>query len=195
MNLTPYENLIRPLLSDGRFYHSQCVSRRAGELAEQYGADQDKAQIAGILHDIMKDIPKEKQRALMKKYGIILTPIEENAPKLWHAMLGAAYLKNEKIISDPEILDAVRYHTTGRVGMTLLDQIIFVSDFISDDRDYKGVEQLRKAAEKDLDETLLEGMVFTIRELSEMCAPIHPDTIAAYNEIVLSRMKKNKKKG
>jgi putative nucleotidyltransferase with HDIG domain len=176
MNLTPYENLIRPLLSDGRFYHSQCVSRRAGELAEQYGADQDKAQIAGILHDIMKDIPKEKQRALMKKYGIILTPIEENAPKLWHAMLGAAYLKNEKIISDPEILDAVRYH-------------------ISDDRDYKGVEQLRKAAEKDLDETLLEGMVFTIRELSEMCAPIHPDTIAAYNEIALSRMKKNKKEG
>lgn len=185
MNLEEYKAIIKPFLSEKRYYHSVCVSHAAAELANKYGADVQKAQTAGILHDIMKDLPPEKQLARMEQYGIRLTPVERSAQKLWHAMLGAAYLKNELHIEDPEILDAVRYHTTGRMNMTLLDKILFMADFISSDRDYPGVEDLRKAAKKSLEEAIIAGFSYTICDLAQGRKPIHPDTIAAYNQTAL----------
>lgn len=187
MNLEDYKAVIRPFLSEKRFFHSECVAKRARELAVRYGADPKKAETAGILHDIMKDTPQDEQLKMMDQFGIILTDVERAAPKLWHAMLGAAYLKNKLKIDDAEILSAVRYHTTGRKGMTLLDKILFIADFTSDDRDYPGVEEIRKAADKSLDEAMIAGIVFTIKDLADACKPIHPDTIAAYNQTVLSR--------
>lgn len=185
MNLEEYKAIIKPFLSEKRYYHSVCVAHAAAELANKYGADVQKAQTAGILHDIMKDLPPEKQLARMEQYGIRLTPVERSAQKLWHAMLGAAYLKNELHIEDPEILDAVRYHTTGRMNMTLLDKILFMADFISADRDYPGVEDLRKAAKKSLEEAIIAGFSYTICDLAQGRKPIHPDTIAAYNQTAL----------
>lgn len=187
MNPEEYRKIIRPLLSEQRFHHSLCVSRAAKELALRYGADAEKAEIAGLLHDIMKDLPQEEQLALMGRYGIRLTELERSAPKLWHAMLGAAYIKNELKIDDAEILDAVRYHTTGRENMTRMDKVLFIADFISADRDYPGVEALRAAAKKDLDTAMLEGMAYTIGDLAKQRKAIHPDTIAAYNRITLAR--------
>ncbi len=186
MNLEDCKKIIRPFLSDKRFYHSVCVSKAAKELARKYGADAEKAETAGILHDIMKDLPPEQQLAKMKEYGIRLTDVERSAQKLWHAMLGAAYLKNELHVEDPEILDAVRYHTTGRKNMTLLDKILFIADFISADRDYPGVEKLRSAAQVSLTEALMEGFCYTIADLANGRKAIHPDTIEAYNQTALS---------
>ncbi len=190
VNLEKYEAIIKPLLSEKRYFHSVCVSRAAKKLAERYGADPEKAETAGILHDIMKDLPREKQLSLLGRYGIRLTETERAAPKLWHAILGAAYIRRELHIEDREILDAVRYHTTGRAGMTLLDKILFVADFISADRDYPGVKKLRKAAEVSLSEAMVEGLVFTVCDLAQGRVPIHPDSIAAYNEAVLASGKK-----
>jgi predicted HD superfamily hydrolase involved in NAD metabolism len=186
MNQQDYQAAIRPLLSEKRYYHSVCVARAAKELAQKYGADVQKAETAGILHDIMKDLPQEQQLGLMDRYGIRLTEVERSAPKLWHAMLGAAYLKNELQIEDGEILDAVRYHTTGRSQMTLMDKILFIADFISADRDYPGVGELRKAAKISLEEAMMAGFVFTIGDLAKQHKPIHPDTIAAYNQVALA---------
>ena len=186
MDIKKYKAVVKPLLSEKRYYHSMCVSRKAKELAEKYGADADKAETAGILHDIMKDTPQDEQLKLMARFGITLTDVERAAPKLWHAMLGAAYIENVLKIKDKEILDAIRYHTTGRADMTLLDKILFIADFISEDRDYEGVDKLREAASVSLEEVMVEGMTFTIRELLEMRKAIHPDTIAAYNRTVLS---------
>lgn len=185
MSLEEYKAIIQPLLSEKRYYHSLCVSKAAKELAKKYGADVQKAEIAGILHDIMKDLPPEQQLEKMKQYGVRLTEVERSAQKLWHAMLGMAYLKNELHIEDTEILGAVRYHTTGRANMTLLEKILFIADFISADRDYFGVDNLRKAAEINLDEAMLEGFVYTITDLTEQRKAIHPDTIAAYNQVAL----------
>lgn len=185
MSLEEYKAIIQPLLSEKRYYHSLCVSKAAKELAKKYGADVQKAEIAGILHDIMKDLPPEQQLEKMKQYGVRLTEVERSAQKLWHAMLGTAYLKNELHIEDTEILGAVRYHTTGRANMTLLEKILFIADFISADRDYFGVDNLRKAAEINLDEAMLEGFVYTITDLTEQRKAIHPDTIAAYNQVAL----------
>lgn len=186
MNLEEYKAVIKPLLSEKRYYHSVCVARAAKELALKYGADAGKAETAGILHDIMKDLPPEQQLAKMERYGISLTDVERSAQKLWHAMLGAAYLKNELHIDDREILDAVRYHTTGRRNMTLLDKILFIADFISADRDYPGVDKLRKAAQISLEEAILEGFCYTITDLADDRKPIHPDTIDAYNQTALA---------
>lgn len=182
-------------MSDKRYHHSICVSEAAVGLARRYGADVQKAETAGILHDIMKDLAPERQLSMMEAYGIRLTDVERSAQKLWHAMLGAEYLRKELHIADTEILDAVRYHTTGRKNMTLLDKILFIADFISADRDYPGVEKLREAAEKSLEEAMIEGFSYTIADLANSRKAIHPDTVEAYNQTALAYAAKIGKKG
>lgn len=185
MNKIDYQAIIKPFLSQKRYYHSICVCEEAVRLARKYEADEEKAAVAGILHDIMKDVPPDEQLKMMMRYDIILTDVERNAQKLWHAMLGAAYLEKELEIADPEILNAVRYHTTGRANMSQLEKIIFIADFISKDRDYDGVEALRRAADISLEQAMIEGITYTIQDLAKDYRPIHPDTIAAYNQTVL----------
>lgn len=191
MNLEEYKALIRRFLGDKRYHHSLCVAEAAKQLARAYGADVEKAETAGVLHDIMKDLPQEDQLQWMERYGIVLTEVERSAPKLWHAMLGAEYLRREVKLGDPEIVDAVRYHTTGRENMTLLDKILFIADFISEDRDYPGVENMRAAAAKSLEQAMIDGIVFTVKDLADSQKPIHPDTIAAYNWTLLHSRAKN----
>jgi predicted HD superfamily hydrolase involved in NAD metabolism len=186
MDIEGYKAIIKPFLSKKRYHHSICVSQAAKRLALKYNADPQKAETAGILHDIMKDLPPEQQLERMEHYGIKLTDVERSAQKLWHAMLGAAYIKTELHINDQEILDAVRYHTTGRKDMTLMDKILFIADFISEDRDYPGVENLRKAADISLEKAMVEGFSYTIADLAGEMKPIHPDTIAAYNQTALA---------
>ena len=110
-------------------------------------------------------------------------------------MCGAGYLEHELRITDPEILSAVRYHTTARTGMSLVEKIVFLADFISIDRDYPGVEQMRKLAYQDLMEAIIEGLGYTIGDLARHYAPIHPDTVAAFNEALLTHPKLPHKKG
>ncbi len=193
MTLEDGKAAIKPLLSEKRYRHSVNVSKEAVRLAKKYGADPQKAETAGILHDCMKDLAPDKQLKSMERFGIILTDVEKSAQKLWHAILGAAYMEKVLGVKDPEILTAVRYHTTGRAGMSLLEKVIFVADFISEDRDYPGVDRMRKKADADLDSAILEGTAFTIGELLEGGWAVHPDTVALYNETVLKLAKKKKK--
>ncbi len=193
--LALYMPVIRPHLSEKRYEHSVNVAKEAGKLAEKYGADVEKAVTAGILHDIMKDTPPAEQLKFMQQWGIILSDVEKNAPKLYHAMCGAGYLEHELQITDPEILSAVRYHTTARAGMSLVEKIVFLADFISIDRDYPGVEQMRKLAYRDLMDAIIEGLGYTIGDLASHYAPIHPDTVAAFNEALLAHPKLPHKKG
>ncbi|MCH4239740.1 MAG: bis(5'-nucleosyl)-tetraphosphatase (symmetrical) YqeK [Oscillospiraceae bacterium] len=192
MDITEYRRVIRQLLGDYRFHHSICVSEAAVELAKVYGADPEKAQMAGTLHDVMKDIPHDEQMEKMREYNIHLTTEEQYAPKLWHAILGEAYLRNVLGIIDPEILGAVRYHTTGKAGMTLMEQIVFTADFISADRTYDGVEKFRKTAKKNLTQVMHQELAYTIAKLAKDGVPIHPDTLAAYNEISIQIISQKK---
>ena len=111
--------------------------------------------------------------------------IEKNALKLWHAKSGAEFVKNRLGIDDEEIITAVRYHTTGRADMTLSEKILFIADFISADRVYNGVEEMRERAEISLECAMDMGLSFTITDLVENSNPVHPDTIDAYNDIKL----------
>lgn len=175
---------IRERLSDFRYVHSLEVAKSAKYLASKYGFDTEKAYIAGLSHDVFKELTKTEYLDFFKKENITLTKAELSAPKLWHAMAGARYLEKEYCY-DEEIITAVRYHTTGRENMSLLEKIIFVADFISADRDYNGVEDMRERAEKSLEYAMEEGLRFTIEDLAKENRPIHPDTVSCYNEILL----------
>lgn len=178
--------IIRSRLSDYRFRHSLCVAEEARRLALRYGADPEKAYTAGILHDIMKDTDRTAQQKILSDYGVKLDPIEQQSPTLWHARTGAVFLQHILGIRDADILQAVRYHTTGRAGMTLLEKVLFVADFTSADRDYPDVDVMRRLAEQSLTRAMLYGVDYTIRNLMDEGRAVHPDTVAVYNEIVLS---------
>lgn len=188
MNLDEYKNLIKSKMSEHRFVHSVNVSKEARKLAKIYGADAEKAAIAGILHDITKEMPVEEQLKIITDSGIILDNVQKNAPKLWHGISGSIFIKENLDINDADILNAIRYHTTGRAGMSLLEKIIFVADFTSQERTYKGVSTMRKKSRKTLDEAMLYGFKFTFSDLSKRELAIHPDELACYNEIVLSNI-------
>lgn len=190
MTLEEYKQAVKPKLSEARWKHSLNVSKEAVRLAKKYGADPHKAEVAGILHDIMKDTPAQEQLQIMKQFGIILSNIEQATPKLWHAMSGAAYIEREMGVSDPDILDAVRYHTTARSGMSVLEKVVYIADFISAERDYDGVEEMRKAASQSLEKAMVEGLAFTLQDLSSQQLPIHPDTFEAYNQVIIEKKEK-----
>ncbi len=181
MDSKEYKQIIRPFLSEKRFLHSVYVAEECIALASRYGVDEKKAETVGLLHDIMKELPKEQQLKMMADSGIILTQDEQKAPKLWHAKCGYLYMKQTLGIDDEELLNAVLYHTTGRAHMTPLDKVLFVADFISMDRDYAGVEALRDLARESLDKTVLAGLVFSIQDLTGAHKFVHPDSLAAYN--------------
>ena len=180
-----YRAILREKLDEYRYVHSINVSETSAELARKYGADEKKAYEAGLLHDIMKNADKEETFALFEKYGVELTQLEKKSPKLWHAIAGSIYCKYELEIDDEDVISAIRYHTTGRAGMTELEKVLFTADFISADRNYNGVEEMREKAQISLDEAMTEGLRFTIDELCNALKPIHPDTIDAYNDILL----------
>lgn len=183
---------IKKKLSEYRFYHSLNVADEAKRLALKYGADPEKAYSAGLVHDIMKDTPKNEQLKLFEKYNIKLTPVELESPKTWHAMSGEAYLRNELNVTDEEILKAVRYHTTARAGMSLLEKVLYIADYTSAERNYDDVDVMREKADRSLEEAMLYGLQFTINEMVTEGRAVHPDSIHAYNEVAISENKVRK---
>ena len=193
MTLKEYEEIIEKRMKAGRFKHSKNVAKEAVRLAKKYGADVQKAETAGILHDATKETPDSEQLELIERAGIVLTPLERSTRKLWHAISGAAFVQVELGITDEDIINSIRYHTTGRAGMSLLEKVIFIADFTSAERDYDGVDKMRKLADKDLDEAVLEGMSFTIADLAQRKLTIAPDTFMGYNDVSFKASLKEKK--
>lgn len=189
MTVEEYKTILQQKLSERRYRHSLCVADEAVRLAEKYGCDSQKAFYAGLLHDILKDTPAKEQLQYMAELGIIPTEIERSAPKLWHAVAGSAYLRRAFGLPE-DIVAAVRYHTTARAGMSLLEKILYLADFTSADRDYDGVEEMRRAVDVSLDTAMRAALCFTIEDLCAKHAPIHPDTFLAYNETMLLSRKK-----
>lgn len=185
MKTEDYIEILKSRLSEYRFIHSLAVADEAKRLAERYGEDADRAYLAGLLHDIMKDAPKSEQLRAIEKSGYRMNEIELAEPKLWHAIAGACYIENEGLCTDSEIISAVRYHTTGKPSMTLLEKILYVADFTSAERDYDGIEVMRAAADESLEIAMLEGTRFSINSVLQKCGFVHIDSILMYNELSL----------
>lgn len=176
-----YRAALAKTLDSKRLYHCECVSEAAGELALLYGADINKAKIAGLLHDITKRLPEEEQLALI---GEEMTPLEKGNHKIHHQMSAPVYLRRNGITDDEEILSAVRWHTTGKSGMTLLQKIVYTADFISADRSYPDVDTVRRLAKISLEHAMLYTSRYTIDYLVSHDRPVHPATVDCYNDML-----------
>lgn len=179
------KEILQKKLNDKRYFHSLCVADEAKRLAEKYGADPEKCYLAGLVHDVTKNASDEEHLQIFKTFGIILTDIEKNAKKLWHAMSGSVYLKCFLNIDDGEIIDAVRYHTTAKADMSLTAKILYLADFTSKDRDYPDVDVIRNLVNVSLDDAFIYALQYSINDLVETKRAIHPDTVNAFNQIVL----------
>lgn len=175
---------VEETLSEKRFYHSKCVMQRCVELAEIYGENIEKAKLAGILHDIAKEIPKENRIEVAKKYGVELDEIELNSKGLIHAKLGAKICEVDFGI-EKSICDAIACHTTGKENMTLLEKILYIADAIGIDRNYDNTEELKKLAFSDLDKSIQTLLKFTIEDRIKDNKLIHIDSIKAFNYLVM----------
>ncbi|MFR5876805.1 MAG: bis(5'-nucleosyl)-tetraphosphatase (symmetrical) YqeK [Eubacterium sp.] len=183
-NTDEYIDLIKSRLSEYRFHHSMCVAEKARELALKYGADAEKAYAAGILHDIMKEEDYDTQRDEIERDGTVLTDLEINNKKVYHQMSGAAYAKNQLGITDSDIINGIRYHTTGHSDMTLFEMIIYLADFTSADRNYPDVDKMRAETDKGLLYGMLYSLRYTITDIVSNNRQLHPDTLHCYNWVV-----------
>lgn len=173
------KKLAKRNLSEKRYTHTLNVAKLAKKLAKRYGADPDKAQIAGLLHDICKERPKPELLQMLRENAIMTDNAAEKPAGIWHAAAAMVYLKNELGIEDEEILGAVRWHTSGRAKMTTLEKIIYMADMCSAERSYREVDELRALLKVDLDRALTKALAYSIGWLKEEKRDIDPDSAAA----------------
>jgi len=174
---------VRSQLSEKRFRHVMGVVSSAETLALCYGADPEKARYAALLHDITKEYDREKQLKTCAQWSIILDEDTYAETALLHAVTGA-YLARSMFGADEEIFHAIRWHTTGRAGMTLLDKIICLADYIEPNRNFPGVDVLRKRSEVSLEAALIDALTGTIKVTVDQGKTLHPDTVIARNALI-----------
>ena len=177
--------LIRTLeqeLNYKRFVHTLAVAGTASSLAMCYGMNIDKAELAGLLHDCAKCIDVRKMQKMCEKAGLEISPYEAGSGSLLHSKAGSVLAAEKYGCTDPDILNAIRYHTTGRPGMSLLEKIIFVADYIEPGRyTAKNLPEIRKMAFEDIDEALLKILYDTLVYLNSTGNTVDPMTQKTYD--------------
>lgn len=191
MKLEKIEKELEKTLSPKRFRHSAGVAEMARHLAHLYGASEEKAYLAGWIHDCAKEMTLSEMQHVVKKAHLTFDDAKHmlGSRALLHGPAGSVLAKTAFGIDDEEIRGAIYYHTTGRVGMTLLEKIVFLADYIEPNRDFPGVEDLRLLAEKDLDEAVLAAYDSTISHLIDQEAYIYGLTFLGRNDMVEKREK------
>jgi predicted HD superfamily hydrolase involved in NAD metabolism len=174
---------VRERMPAKRWEHVQGVMATAVILAERFGADPVKAELAAIVHDVAKYWPiQQLEQTVIEQH--IQGDLLQYDRQLLHAHVGAYIAEAEYEITDVEILDAVRYHTSGRERMTLLDKVVCLADYMEPGRDFPGVDHIRKLAETSLNEALIAGFNSTISYLIAQGKSIYPLTILARNSLI-----------
>jgi hydrolase, HD family len=174
-------------LSKKRFIHTLGVVNSAMYLAKKYGANIEDAHLAALLHDCAKEIPLLEMRDLVADLPCDQDMLHSGA--LLHGLAGMVLANTQYGVTNPDILEAIRVHTTGKVNMSKLDKIIFLADYIEPNRKFPGVNDIRLAAEQSLDAGVLCGFDMTIRHLIDSGDSIYPLTILSRNDL-LRHMKK-----
>ncbi len=177
----PIKKTLSKQLDTKRYEHTVGVAYTAASLAMRYGADMEKAYLAGLLHDCAKCIETDEKLALCKKYKVKLTQFETDNPFLIHAKLGSCLAEKKYGIEDPQILSAIRYHTTGKPNMSLLEKIIFSADYIEPGRKpIPGLEEIRQIIFVDFDRAVCLILEGTMRHLKNKEQPIDEMSVEAY---------------
>lgn len=171
-------------LSRKRFKHTAGVAETAVRLAERWGADPKSAYIAALIHDYAKEIPTAETLAMMKQANIIPDRGMLECPAVLHGPLAAHMAEREFGISDCDILNAVRYHTTGRRGMSQLEKVIYLADFIEPNRCFDGVDEVRALAEENLDRAVLLETDMVIRFTLDRGLLLYAGTVETRNDML-----------
>jgi nicotinate-nucleotide adenylyltransferase len=187
-----YQSVAKEMLSSKRYNHCVNVAKTAGRLAVKYGASREKAKISGILHDLTKEWTNFEHMKFITENNIPITRYEIASKKLLHAITCSFYLQIVLKIRDFDIINAVRFHTTARKGMSMLEKVVFIADFISAERNFNGVNKLRMLAERSMESVMPEALSFSIVELVDEKKVIHPDTFEAYNEVIFENLERAK---
>ncbi|UUV99834.1 bis(5'-nucleosyl)-tetraphosphatase (symmetrical) YqeK [Vagococcus luciliae] len=172
-------------MSEKRFQHVLRVEKKALELAEKYHVDKEEASIAALTHDYAKERLDDEMIDLIESHDFS-NDLLDYGNAIWHGVLGAYLVEKELGIINPEILDAIRLHTTGAKEMTELAKVIYVADYIEDGRDFPGVIEARECANRDLDEAVAYETYHTLNYLLKSKKKIYPKTLETYNYWVVS---------
>lgn len=178
------QEYLRLNLKPKRYEHSLGVRDTAVKLAKIYGVDEKKARAAGLVHDCAKYMPGNELIAIASKNNIVIDDVLRETPSLLHGAVAAIIAKDKMGIYDNNILSAIRYHTTGKENMSLMEKIIYVADYIEPMRDFPGVDRIRKEAVEDLDAALLDSFNSTIRHVIDKKELLHVNTIKGRNYLI-----------
>ena len=183
MDLKQAKELVRSRLSDKRYEHTINVKKMAVKLAKQYGVDEEKAALAALLHDSAKELGKDEMRAIMQAHPEYAEGGESRPTPVWHGICAAILARTEWGVEDEAVLSAIACHTAGKPGMSKLDKIVYLADMSSAERDWPGVNRLRKLERKDLDAAMLMALKQTNDFVLSQGKPLDPMSKAAYDEI------------
>lgn len=184
MNRDKALSLVKEQLTERRYVHTIGVMETAIRLAEIHQVDPEKAELAAIFHDYAKFRDKEEMRQIIIDQKMPQDLLKHH-DELWHAPVGAYLVEKEAGITDSEVLEAIRCHTSGKINMSPLEKVLYVADYIEPGRDFPGVEQVRESADNSLDIAVIQAMKNTISFLLKRNQPIYPDTFHAYNDMTM----------
>ena len=180
MTIQEARKLAKEKLSSKRYKHTEGVAAAARKLAPKFGADPDKAELAGLLHDILKEEKDDVLLGYMKGSSYMEDPYIMQKHSVWHSYAGGIYVRRELGVPE-DVASAIAAHTTGKPDMTPLEKTVFLADYISEERTYDDCVRVRKIAEKDPERAVLEELRLTVISILEKEKIIDDVSVAAYN--------------
>ncbi|WP_085523301.1 bis(5'-nucleosyl)-tetraphosphatase (symmetrical) YqeK [Tuberibacillus sp. Marseille-P3662] len=187
MNKQEALQVVQEILPEHRFEHTKRVVETAKQLAGRNDADIDKVTYAAIWHDIAKYFDEDYMYEIIYTHPEIPNELLNYHVSLWHAPVGSVYVRETYNLLDQDVLNGMTYHTTGRAGMSTLEKIVFLADYIEPGRAFPGIDEVRHLAETDLDAAVCQSLANTIQFLVAKNAQVHPDTVDAYNELIKNK--------
>lgn len=174
-------------MPEKRYIHTIGVTDTAMALAEKFGQDPKKAEVAAILHDSCKYADRDWMKQTIIEQQMDPTLLKYHH-ELWHGPVGAYVAQTEFGVTDADMLNAIRFHTTGRVGMSDLEKIVYIADMIEPNRKFPDVDTLRAAAEEmTLEDLMITCLSHSIQFLMSKHQPVFPDSFNCYNDLLLKQ--------
>lgn len=193
LTIEQMKQLLEASIPPKRFRHSMAVYETALELARAHKLPVEKIAVGALLHDCGREVGSKASVAKARELGIDIDPVELAQPILLHAKIGVYNAVHKYGVTDPEILDGIRFHTTGAANMTELAKVVFLADMVEPGRDFPAVEELRRLCRKNLDKAMLLAYGNTLAYLVEGGQLIHPRCIEGYNQLLLQEKERREK--
>lgn len=184
LSVEEIKEYLKTTLKESRYNHTLGVCETAVKLAELNGVSKEKAEIAALSHDVAKNMSSEDMLKVIEENNIALSQVERENMNLWHSIIAPVIAEEKLGITDEEILDAIRWHTTGKENMSMLAKIIYIADMIEPGRSFPGLEEIRNETFENLDKGVYCGLTHSIQFLLSKDLLIDENTIKARNYLL-----------